>query len=109
MSDTFNVLHISDVPNEEGLFIDFVEYETRPDLKEMQSWTKSGLIELIHVTHNGRECHAIIDEEGKFDTSNEVNVMATVKWRNYLKKNGLTAYGDMIVGKCSVLTNYDLE
>ena len=109
MSDTFDVLHISDVPNEDGLFIELVEYETRPDLKEMQSWTKSGLIELVNVIHNGRECHAIIDEEGKFDSSNQVNGLATMKWRNYLNKNRLTALGDMIVGKCSVLINYDLE
>jgi len=109
VSKTYNVLHISDVPNEEGLFIELIEYKNPPDLNEMQSWTKSGLIELIHVLHNGRECHAIIDEEGKFDNTNEVNGLATMKWRNYLKNNDLTALGDMIVGKCSVLTNYDLE
>ena len=109
MTDTYNVLHISDVPNEDGLFLDLVKYKTKPDLKEMQSWTKSGLIEVLTVNHNGRECDAIIDEEGKFYTDNEVNTIATVKWRKFLKHNGLTAYGDMIVGKCSILVNYNLE
>ena len=48
-----------------------VEYDEKPDLETMQSWTKSGTIEVLHVVHDGKECHAIIDEEGKFDNSNE--------------------------------------
>tara|TARA_Y100001938_G_C8084700_1_gene431254 strand:- start:1497 stop:1826 length:330 start_codon:yes stop_codon:yes gene_type:complete len=109
MSNTFDVLHLTDVANELGLYMELVQYETKPDLKEMQSWTRSGLIEVINVNHNGRECDAIIDEEGKFYTDNKVNTMATVKWRKYLRHNGLTAYGDVIVGKCSILVNYNLE
>lgn len=109
MSNTFDVLHISDVPNNDGLYTKLIKYDNKPDLKEMQSWTKSGLIELVTVFHDGKECDAIIDEEGKFYTDNEVNRIATVLWRKYLNDNGLTAFGDVLVGKCSVLLNYNLE
>jgi len=109
MSDTYNVMHINDVPNDEGVFFEIVEYDEKPDLKTMQSWTKSGTIEVLNVIHDGKECHAIIDEEGKFDNSNEINKMATTKWYKWLRKTGRTAFGDMIVGRCSVLINSELE
>tara|TARA_R110000850_G_scaffold18742_10_gene57611 strand:+ start:96 stop:425 length:330 start_codon:yes stop_codon:yes gene_type:complete len=109
MSDTYSVMHIDDVPNDEGMFFEIVEYDEKPDLETMQSWTKSGTIEVLHVVHDGKECHAIIDENGKFDGSNEINKMASIKWYKWLKKNKRTAFGDMIVGKCSVLINFELE
>tara|TARA_B100002019_G_C21171165_1_gene548523 strand:- start:739 stop:1068 length:330 start_codon:yes stop_codon:yes gene_type:complete len=109
MSDTYNVMHIFDVPNDEGEFFEVVEYDEKPDLETMQSWTKSGMIEVITVMHEGKECHAIIDENGKFDDTNVINQMASTKWYTWLIDTGRTAFGDMIVGKCSVLTNYELE
>jgi len=109
MSEKFEVMHINDVPNDEGVFFEIVEYDEKPDLKTMQSWTKSGMIEMITVMHDDKECHAIIDEEGKFVNSNEINKMATTKWNGWLRKTGRTAFGDMIVGKCSVLINFELE
>jgi hypothetical protein len=109
MSEKFEVLHILDVPNEDGISLDYQEYEERPSLKQMQSWTKSGMIELINVRHNDRDCQAIIDEEGKFNNSNEINKIASRKWWNWLKRNNYAWGNDMIVGKCSVLLNFELE
>ena len=109
MSEKFEVLHILDVPNEDGNSLDYQEYDERPSPKQMQSWTKSGMIELLTIRHQGKDCHAIIDENGKFDNSNEINKMATTKWNKWLRKTGRTAFGDMIVGRCSVLINYELE
>tara|TARA_R100001163_G_scaffold42467_1_gene32102 strand:- start:306 stop:635 length:330 start_codon:yes stop_codon:yes gene_type:complete len=109
MSEKFEVMHILDVPNEDGNSLDYQEYDERPSLEQMQSWTKSGMIELVTIRHQGKDCHAIIDENGKFDNTNNRNQIATSKWWHWLKNNNYASGNDTIVGKCSVLLNFELE
>jgi hypothetical protein len=83
------------------------EYDEHPTLEEMKSWVDDGWIEHIRVIHNGRECDAIIDEEGKLKGL-PVNPLATSEYHAWLTKRGLEL-DDVIVGNCAVLTNFDLE
>ena len=110
--DTYKVLHLLN-NNPDGKqdtpMTKVEEYDEKPTLKEMQAWTDSGLIELIHVIHEGEHRHAIIDEEGKYNNSNTQNSMATRKWWRYLKDNKYTWGNDVIVGDCAVLLNFELE
>ena len=104
--DTYKVLHLA---NREGEHNNVEEYDEKPTLKEMQAWTDSGLIELIHVIHEGEHRHAIIDEEGKYNNLNTQNSMATRKWWRFLKDNNYSWGNDVIVGNCAVLLNFELE
>jgi len=110
--NNFKVLHIGSSKDKGGTYTNtrtLEEFDDKPTLKEMQSWTDSGVIEVLTVMHEGEECHAIIDEEGKFNTNNEINGMATHKWWTYLRGNGFAWGQDMIVGNCTVLLNFELE
>jgi len=114
--DTYKVLHlINKNPEAKTLGEHFTpitrieEFDEKPTLKQMQSWTDSGMIEVITVKHEGEHRHAIIDEEGKYNNTNTPNSIATRKWWQYLKDAKYSWGNDVIVGNCAVLLNFELE
>ena len=92
--------------------VEIVEYDEgeQPSLADMKTWVRSGnnsMIELIKVIHEGKTCHAVINEEGKI-IDLPFNLNATIEYQAWLRENDLLV-NDVIVGNCAVITNFELE
>ena len=100
-------------PLENGDIEEFkLHYDEYPSFDEIKSWIADnrsrGMIEHINVLHEGNECDAIIDEEGKiYDL--DVNPIATIMYDKFKEKHGYIVGNDLVVGTCAVLTNFELE
>ena len=100
-------------PLENGDIEEFkLHYDEYPSFDEIKSWIADnrsrGMIEHINVLHEGNECDAIIDEEGKiYDL--DVNPIATTMYDEFKAKHGYEVANDIVVGTCAVLTNFELE
>jgi len=80
-----------------------ISYDKNPEYSEMKDWIENGWMEHIRVIWEGRECDAIIDEEGKIKGL-KMNAMATAAYiRMYPDIN------DVIVGPCAICTDFELE
>ena len=77
-----------------------------PTLEQLREWV-GGHIELIWVEYKGRECMAIINEEGKLDDL-PLNIEATNMYHEWLALRGFDV-SDVIVGNCAIMTNFDLS
>ena len=83
------------------------EFENHPTLEEMKAMVGDGWIEHIKVIHEGEDCDALINEDGK-RLELPVNPIATEKYHAWLAKNQLPLE-DIIVGDCAICTNFNLE
>jgi|TARA_R110000803_G_scaffold41582_2_gene89291 hypothetical protein len=104
----YNVKNLvnNDIPYATEHSEETIKLDRQPTLEEMREWV-DGRIELIRVIHEGRECHAIINEDGK-SNGLPFNLNATVRYHAWLTKQEYLL-DDVIVGNCVVLTNFDLE
>jgi hypothetical protein len=76
---------------------------TGKELREMVG----GWLEMVNVIYEGRQCQAIINEEGKLNNL-PVNYEATSMYHSYLHENGYHV-DDVIVGNIAIMTNFELE
>mgnify|MGYP003145766055 CR=1 FL=1 len=102
------VHHIEELPRNTYVISYLMhEYDEHPTIEEIKSWVDDAWIEHIRVIHNGKECDAIIDEEGKLKGL-PINPIATSEYHAWLSSKGLPL-DDVIVGNCAVLVNFNLE
>ena len=100
-------------PLENGDIEEFkLHYDEYPSFDEIKSWIADdksrGMIERISVLHEGNDCDAIIDEEGKL-CDLDMNPVATAMYDMFKRKHGYIHGNDVVVGTCAVLTNFELE